>query len=71
VPRGAIGRESGESMPRERFVFCVACGRPVSPPRAALLVECDCGKEYRGLTDQPVDEPICGLTPAAGPPSLS
>jgi LSD1 subclass zinc finger protein len=32
-------------MRGERFVLCVACNRPVSLPRGALLVECECGKE--------------------------
>ncbi|MDP9248276.1 MAG: hypothetical protein M3O95_09355 [Candidatus Dormibacteraeota bacterium] len=53
-------------MAGERVVLCVAC-RPVSLPRGAQLVECECGMEYRGFTGQPVDEPICGLlTPPRG-----
>ena len=48
-------------MRGKRLVLCVACGRTLSLPRDALLVECECGMEYHALTGQPVEEPICGL----------
>jgi hypothetical protein len=40
----------------------------VAAPRRAA-VECECGKKYHAFSGQPVDEPICGLPPAAELPS--
>jgi hypothetical protein len=57
-------------MRGDRFVLCAACNRRLSLPRAALLVECECGMEYQALSGQPVEEPICGLL-AAGPPRVA